>query len=632
MISQASEQIAANIAFGRTASFAKQFNPDSFSGHESFSKIMDSFGTIVPDRMKRRKLFFVPDAELLGQVEVDGKKINFLETNIVSVLSKTVSQIVKRGEYNDIYESGQKFRDAYDALKQKQAEAESNGDTKLSESIQYDLEAIEALYESVAEVVDLSTHKSVQHGPVRGILSSFSRISTMSVMGLSAILGIVELGNVPLRVGLVPGMKAILGEGTKLGAAKLANWPGAALGLNNNYTSKMERELELVGYLHRVGEDFSAKVRMDNPFDQDANGAFGGKVPGGQEQEGKALQVGRNLTTAIEYLEDVFYKVTMLEGITRVTQVVAAHAANDLIQDIIDTSDKGDLNSAQLRELERLGFVNEEGKFDKEAFDDYKNFHRGLERARSQGRKAIEEYAKANQDQFRGTHYRVTTRLITQMIARPNVVTRPKWGNSKNPIKRMMYRLRSFTYGYRELAFRFYSDEFRNVLAEEGSWGVARMLSRLLPLLFFAGLSIVARAELQAGIHESMGNTEQAKRIRTLQENRTAMDFMVEAFDKSGFTLQGSEAIGAVTGLQYGNSIYSPLFGVGGSKFEALAEKSMKTYQTGDPSFIWNEMVELAPGANVGVWDGLQISPQKSEKQYKSDADYFGMLNYSGGF
>ena len=628
-----SENIAANIAFGRTATFAKQFNPESFSGHENFIQVIDKYGTRVPDRLKRRKIFFVDDQELLGRVEVNGRKINYLETNIVDVMGRSIEQIVKRGEYKEIFEDGKVFATAYQDLKDKKRNAETNGDVRTSKSVTYDMEAVDALYESVAEVVDLDAHKSIQNGPVRDLLSSFARTSTVSVMGLSTILAIVELGNIPLRVGLVPGMKAVLGKTFEIGLKKLAKWPGAAIGKGENYTDRLEDELTIMGYLHTVGEDFAARVRTDNPFDSDSRGArpLG---TGTIDETGSApgeftAKVARNLSSGLEFVEDVFYRVTLLESMTRLSQVVAAHAANDMLLDIMNTSDAGPLNSAQNRELKRLGFVDDNGNLDMEAFNEYKQFHSGLRNARKKGKEAIQAYADANQEMFRGAHFRVTTRLVNQMIARPNVVTRPRWGNSKNPIKRMMYRLRSFTHGYRELAARFYTDEFKNVGREEGAWGIARMLARFLPLLFMAGMSIVARAELSATVHSAVGNETQAKRIRTLQAEKDPIDFMIEAFDKTGMTLQASEAIGAVEGLRYGNSIFAVVGGVTASKLEKLAETSMQTAVSGDPAFLWNNMVDFSPGANTGVWDGLKLETQKTSSQNKSDMDHFGMLNGS---
>ena len=628
------ENIAANIAFGRTATFAKQFTPDAFSGHENFASIIDKFGTRVPDRMKRRKLFFVKDEQLLGRpgFEADGRSINYLDTNIINVMGRSIEQIVKRGEYKDIYNNGQAFGTAWQELKDKKRAAELRGDGRAAKAIQYDIEALEGLYESVAEVVDLEGHKSIQNGPLRDLLSSFARTATVSVMGLSTILAVVELGNIPLRIGVVPGMKNVIGKSLEVGFKKVINWPGAAIGKGKNYTDKLEDELTIMGYLHTVGEDFSARVRTDNPFDNQARGATALNVT--EDVQGNSLgetaaKVARNMTSGLEFMEDVFYRVTLLESMTRLSQTVAAHAAKDLMTDIMDTSDAGNLTSAQNRELKRLGFVDADGNLDMEQFNEYKSFYRGLQTARRGGSDQIQAYADANSEMFQGTHFRVTTRLINQMIARPNVVTRPRWGNSKHPLKRMMYRLRSFTHGYRELAARFYTDEFKNVAAEEGGWGIARMLARFLPLLFMAGMSIVARAEISAFVHDAAGNSSQAERIRTLQRDKDPIDFMVEAFDKTGMTLQGSEVIGGVTGLKYGSSIFSVVGGVTASKLEKLAETSIQTYVSGDPAFLWNNMVDFAPGANTGVWDGMKLDLQKSEKQIKSDADFYGMLNGS---
>lgn len=626
------ENVAANIAFGRTSTFAKEFNPENFGGHENFVKIADKFGTRVPDRLKRRKIFFVPDEEFLGRTPVNGKEINFLETNIIEVMGRSVEQLVKRGEYMDIFDGGKVFATAYQDIRDKKRAAELQGDSKTARRMDHDLEAIDAVYESVAEIVDLNPTRSAQNGPMRDMLSSFSRAATVSVMGLSTILAVVEFGNIPLRVGLVPGMKAVIGKSLEIGLKKLVKWPGAAFGKGEHYTDILEDELTTMGYLHRVTEDFSARVRTDNPFDSERGSATGPLLEGQRKGETlgeKGTRVARNAASAFEFMEDMFYRATMLEQMTRLSQVVAAHAANEMIVDIITTSDSGTLSSAQNRELKRLGFVDSDGNLSMEQFNEYKAFHAGLRAARSQGKEAMAIFAKENAAMFQGAHFRLTTRLVNQMIARPNVVTRPRWGNSKTPLKRMAYRLRSFTHGYRELAARYYTDEFLNVKNEEGVFGIAHLLARFLPLLVMSMMGIVARAEISAYIHEASGNTSQAKRIRTLQADKGAADFMIEAFDKTGMTLQGSEVLGGVQGLKYGSSIFAVLGGVTASKLERSTEALMQSAISGDPAFIWNNMVDFSPGANTGAWDGLKLDPQSTRKKTKSDADHFGMLNGS---
>lgn len=627
-ISSVSEQVAGNIAYGRTATMSDAFN-DKFAwlSNKSLDDIIEEFGKNVPGRLKQRKLFFVPDAELFGVNPIDsnGRKINFMNTNIMDVMGQSIEQLTKRGTFATLYNNGQAFRDASEALIAKMNVAKGQGDTKTVHRIRRDLDVIRDLFESIAEIVDLANVRGgIQDTPMRNAFALLSRGSTMSVMGLSSILAVVETGNIPLRAGLEAGIPAIF-KAIEVAAKKTLRWPGTIFGAQN-YTDEIEDELQAMGIMHMVGEDFSSRNRLD-PFNE-AIGAGGGAASlGNNANISTSRRILRNLGSASEFIEDGFYRITMLEQLTRISQVAAAHAARNTMKAMIKAFKAGPLNKPRTRELARLGFADNQGNFDPNAFRDYIVYFEGLENARKQGRDAVRNFNQANEAAFFGVHHRVTTRLVNQMIARPNVTTRTRWGNSKNPLMRLMYRLRSFTHAYREMAGRFFYHEAREMYNDEGLWGLTKFLTRLLPLLMMSAIGISARSELSASVHEATGNAAQASSIRTRQAEKTSADILLETFERSGLMLQSSEAIGAIDGLRYGNSIWSVIGGVNASKVEKTFDSAMKSGASGDPSFIVNNIVDFAPAANTGAFDWLKMEPVSgSSKKTKDDMDFIGSV------
>ena len=624
-ISKISSQVAANIGYGRTAQMSDQFN-DKFSwlSHKSLDDIIDEVGRNVPPRLKKRRLHFIPDLQLFGQKPAPGgTQINFMNTNIMDVMGQTIEQIIKRGTYSELYANGNVFRDAQTKLEEKLQRAREKNNKVLVNQIKRDIHTIRGLYESIAEVVDLNADSGLQDTPIRSAIASFSRVSTMSVMGLSSVLGIVETGNIPLRTGIENGIPA-LWKGVEITAKKAFKWPGVLFG-GANYTDRLEDEATALGILHRVGEDFSSRNRLD-PFQESVGGGSGG-LGNNNKNVSPLRRRLRNLSSTTEFLEDAFYRVTMLDQITRISQITAVHAGRNMMRSIVKAFKAGEMNNARKRELIRLGFATSDGKFDYKAFTEYINFFDGLELARAKGSEEIKKYGEANRDMFFDTHHRVTTRLMNQMITRPNQVTRTLWGNSQNPLMRAMYRLRSFTHGYREMAGRFFADEARASFEDQGTWGLAKFMTRLLPLIMLSMFGMIMRSELQAYLHEATGNSSQAERIRTRFAEQSSSAFMIEAVDKSGLLFQSSEIIGGVEGLRYGNSIFSVIGGVNASKVERTFDAAMKSGSSGDPSFLVNNIIDFAPGSNTGAWDWMHMSQQS--RKTKSDMDHIGAIGGS---
>ena len=171
--------------------------------------------------------------------------------------------------------------------------------------------------------------------------------------------------------------------------------------------------------------------------------------------------------------------------------------------------------------------------------------------------------------------------------------------------------------------------KLRALYQDDGLWGLAKFLTRFMPLLMLSMIGIAGRSELSATLHEAAGNTAQADRIRTRHAEQSSAAFLLESFDKTGMMLQTSEAIGAVKGLTYGNSIFSVIGGVNASKVERLFDAGMKSGTSGDPAYLLNNIIDFAPGANTGVWDWMRLDPLTTQKKQKSDMDFYGSVGGS---
>ena len=607
-IAKVANDITSKIAYGRETSM--EFN-EQFNGFTSFADVVEMVATTAPARLKKRKLWFIPDEELFGVTEVEGRKINFMESNILNIMGSSIYQIVRHAEFKDSYgEEGNLFAQAYEALNEKE---KNETDDKERELIKRDKYHIKSLFDSISERVGLAepgTKRFADQPSVSAAIKGFSTLGTVSVMGLSSILAVVETGTIPVRVGLVPGLKAMM-TGISVAFKKTTNRL-TNLGDDTRFTDSMERELMSLGYMNEAGDDFLSRTRFD-PM---------------AEQNGE-INVDKASDTTFNWIQDAFYRMTLLEQITRVSQITAAHAANNMISDMIDVSRSGQpLNGRQIRELQRLGFVDNKGNFDRAAFDSYADFFTKLQEVKQRGNdEELQNFVESNSDIYRLDHHRVLTRLINQMITKPNVATRTAWGNSKNPLIRSMYRLRSFTHGYRAFHGAFFTNEIRDLYNDKDHYGLILFLSRFLPIMVLASMAVVGRAEIKASLAEMSGNDTKAKRIRTNLENMSAADFMFEAIDKSGVTMQLAELPGAYESMKYGNSVFATMGGVVASKTERLANSAMRTGTTGDPAYLMNEVLDLTPGANTGAFDALYIKPQTTRKQTKNDQDFYGSLN-----
>jgi hypothetical protein len=613
-IKRISEAIANKIAYGRPLTMNTVFNPD-YQASKNFADLIEDYGTNVPARLKERKLWFIPDAELLGEDEVDGKRITFIDTNIVQVLEGSITSVVKRVEFTRAYgKRGQLFSAAEEKLNEKIKA--STGDPRQLNKYRRDLDALRGLFESVAEIVDISkpgTRRFINETPIRSVVSAASKLTTMAVMGLSAFLAVAETGNMFIRSGWKGGMVG-MAKFLTTALGKTLKFPGAALGFTGRYTDILEDELVSLGYLHEIGEDISSRARFDPFFDE--KGAV----------SGNALV---NIDNAFSFVEDIFYRMAMLEQLTRISQIAAAHASNVMLRGMFNAynSDKG-LNTIQKRELERLGFIDAEGRLDEPAFENYMEFYRSLEEARKQGTEHMRKFAALNRDMFNGPHYRVMSRLISQQITRPNVATRTVWGNSKNPLIRAAYRLRSFTHGYRVLIGGYFLDEAKALYNDKDSLGIAMFITRFLPVLMLAAMTMVARQELSADLHEMSGNEQQAKTIRTRIAEMTPADHILNALDKSGLTMQTTEIINAVEGSKYGSGLFSAVYGVPASRAEKLYDDMMRSAYTGDLSYTLNSISSsMVPAANSGAFDWMKVDPFLNEDEERTSAE---MLGYGG--
>jgi len=615
-IERISEAITNKIAYGRPMTMTAIFNPD-YQASKNFADIIEDYGSNVPDRLKERKLWFIPDEELLGEVEIGGKKITFVDTNIAQVMARSIESVVKRVEFARAYgKRGQLFSVAEEKLNEKiKANA---GDPRAVNKIRRDLDALRSLFESVAEIVDASkpgSRRFLNEAPIRNTISVLSKATTMAVMGLSSFLAIAETGNMFVRTGWKGGMVG-MAKFVTTATAKTLKWPAVALGFTGNYTDIMEDELVSLGYIHELGQDIASRSRFDPFFTEE------GSISGNELA---------NFDAALKFGEDAFYRFTMLEQITRISQVAAAHSSNVMIRGMRKSfeSAKG-LNKAQIRDLKRLGFVTPEGEFNQDEFAAYMDFFADLEVARSKGPDALRTFAVANKSMFDSVHYRVTGRLISQQITRPNVVTRTNWGNSKNPLIRAAYRLRSFTHGYRSLIGGYFTEEARAMYEDKDLTGLAMFITRFVPLLILAAMTMVAREELKADLHEMAGNTEQAETIRTQAKNMTAADHILNAFDKSGLTMQGTEIINAFEGSKYGGGLFSAIYGVPASRAEKLYDDTMRSAYTGDLSYILNGVSgTMVPAANTGAFDWMKVDPFVSEAEESYDADFYGSSGYN---
>lgn len=621
-INAISEAITNNIVYGRSFNIASVFNPDYQPG-KNFAKVIEQFGEDVPDRLKQRKLWFIPDNELFGEVEIEGKKINFMDTNIISVMSNAISGIVKRVEFAKAYgKRGELFAEAEEALRQKVAR--TTGDARQVNKIRRDIDALRGLFESVAEIVDASkvgTRRFLNEAPIRNTARIFSKFTTIAVMGLSSFLAVVETGNMFIRTGFKGGMIG-MAKFAEIAARKTFRWPAAITGFAENYSDIMEMELVALGYLHEIGEDITSRSRFDPFFNEGDDPAEAGVAT---SKEGFIPR----LAAATDFGEDAFYRLTMLEQITRISQVAAAHASNVLIRGLRDAfySPNG-FNKAQIRELKRLGFT-KGGEVDMQQVQEYVEFFDALEESRANGMEASEEFARLNERMYKDVHYRVMSRLITQQITRPNVASRTVWSNSHNPLVRVASRLRSFTWGYRSHIATFFSDEARGLYEDKDLAGLASFFSRFMPILMLAFMTIIAREELKADVHEMVGNTSQAETIRTRLSNRTAAEMILDTVDKTGLTLQSSDLINAVEGAQYGAGLFATVYGVSASRAEKMYEAAMRSAYTGDPAFLVNGTTSsLFPAANTGIWDFARLEIQSSDAQRKADADFYGMIGW----
>jgi len=509
---------------------------------------------------KQRKLWWINENEFA--------QANFLADDPRDALPTYLRNFIRQREY--IRRFGRSNQELEITAKEMEIIGKAKGYD--SKTIKSDIEEFKRIMEGLAGVLHIE-NIARYHGADKVIRLSHT-LSVMSALTFTGVTSFIETAAIPLRFGFEAaalGLTALPGFAKeKMGVPVRAFMKGIGIMVPKHFGRSQIMEM---GRMVAVISHHTINTLIDER-------ALGYALDDTQPNS-KAAKYSRKLIRG-------FYKINLVAPITELQRVMSAVAAQRHITRLF----RKPRSKLTTRELDLLEILNLKNDFD-----------RLREVWRSNKANLFRIRERESQEDFE-TFQTAIYRAVNQAITKPNAATKPVWGNSLDPILQAVYSLKSFSDGFREGAFAFWLDRMRN-----GDWPEKfSMMVRFLNLLFVSWLT---ESIIRPGVKVILG--ADAQELKEREERTGRLLNAIAVIDKTGFTVQGSNFLGAFYASKYGRSPESGVVGPGVTAVSDVAKGFYVSLDRGDPAFLWNALYNsYVPGAKLPFLKDLAtIEPGK---------------------
>ena len=432
-----------------------------------------------------RTLSDVPDVELQ----------EFLVQDPADVLTRYFRAGVRTAEY--VRRFGKKSERANDMITDLRNHMIEDGAP--AQFIDATIGRVKSILEAYQGVYDFEKVHNMAGGLKKSI-SFFRVLMGMKLLGLASINAMIEFAAPGVRTGIRSASKGlVLGLGTYI---------------NNAFGNRNDRQrfLEGLGVIGEQGVLGVINSRFFN-FTEDQHTSFGQTV------------------------SRWFYKINLLEPITRLQRTIAGAAAQDLVGRIASIP-TAKLKGRIKREAERLNlFVDHAG---------FSAWHQSYKNAPNDPTILNSPYYEM---------YRQAVFLVvTQTIVEPKVGNQPLFASSRSPWKRAAAQLQGFAFAFSDGPVSFIWDEIK----ESRGFQIPRIAALLVPTALMTVLAMSIREALSYDTTD-----DDDRRFKRMQDDEPSFLKAFEFIDKTGYlTPQYSRPLNTLFSSRYGSeAIVGGIFG-----------------------------------------------------------------------
>jgi NTP pyrophosphatase (non-canonical NTP hydrolase) len=319
-----------------------------------------------------------------------------------------------------------------------------------------------------------------------------------------------------------------------------------------------------------------------------------------------AEEIGVSLNAAIEWLWQEhlfghqrpfskwmgpFFVANLLSPITQIQREIATVASLHHVEDLLS---EADLSASSRRELQRLYLP-----LDFQSRQEILNFAKRYVSLRGEDRAAFREENIELYEQ----HSTAIYRLVDQSVVMGTVGSKPLWGSSNNPAKRLAFMLSSFIHAFREKVLGFVIDEAKADISGGDYDELLALIFRLFPLIILQIMAITAREMIQYGPDEAIKRLED----KTSSPGE-AGKFFFHAFDRAGLPGTFSKVLDAGKAQQYGVDALLYMGGPAAVRASDLLGGTLALFFQSDPKPLERVLAQSIPVAG-------QIKPVREAMQ-----------------